>query len=83
MKIEGGITLTQQQVLRINGNLYLTDCSSASEKTLLDTLEEIGSTMCAYCEVGGAIEGDIYMTFDKLRDYPNTQIEVTGNVTIL
>ena len=79
MKIEGGITLTTQ-VLRIDGNLHLTGCSSPSEKCLLDTLEEIGSTMCAYCEVGGVIEGDIYMTFDKLRDYPNTKIEVTGSV---
>lgn len=78
----GVITLTQH-VLRINGNLYLTDCFSPSEKGLLATLEEIGSTMCAYCEPGGAIEGDIYMTFNKLRDYPNTQIEVTGNVTII
>lgn len=81
MEIEGEITLAQQ-VLRINGNIHITDCFSPSEKTLLDTLEEIGSTMCAYCEVGGAIEGDIYMAFDKLRDYPNTRIEVTGNVFI-
>lgn len=79
MEVEREITLTQQ-VLRINGNLHLTDCFSPNEWTLRGVLAEIGSTMHAYCNVGGEIEGDIYMAFDKLRDYPNTRIEVAGTV---
>ena len=79
MEVQGKITLSQQ-VLRINGNLHLTEGFSTSTLALKAVLEEIGSTM--YAHVGGEIEGDVYMTFDKLRDYPNTRIEVAGNVVI-
>lgn len=81
MEIEREITLTQQ-VLRINGNLHLTYCSRTSAFPLKAMLAEIGSTMYTHCNVGGKIEGDIYMAFDKLRDYPNTRIEVAGSIII-
>jgi hypothetical protein len=68
--------------LRISGNLHITECATYNEQIIDAELGAKNSTLSYYVPFESPTNDAIVMTMAKLFEIENTDILVSGNITL-